>query len=85
MSEMIRKLRLEIDAIDDAMLKLLRSRLDLASKIGQIKSQNHQEVLDLQREEEILERLSCKGLLKKEQIALIYQAIFTLTKQIQEE
>lgn len=85
MSEVIEELRLEIDAIDDAILELLKSRFELASKIGQIKSQKHQDILDLQREEEILERLSRKGILKKEQITLIYQAIFASTKQVQEE
>lgn len=85
MSEVIEMLRLEIDAIDDAILKLLKSRFDLVSKIGQIKNQNDQDILDLQREEEILERLSRKGILKKEQVTLIYQAIFALTKQIQED
>lgn len=85
MSGMIEELRLEIDAIDDAILELLKSRFDLAGKIGQIKNQNKQEILDPQREEEILMRLSRKGILKREQIALVYQAIFALTKQIQEE
>lgn len=85
MSEVIEELRFKIDLIDDALLELLKCRLMLASQIGGIKNQSKQEVLDLQREEEILERLSRRGVLTREQIDLLYQAIFALTKQIQEE
>lgn len=85
MSKVIEELRFKIDLVDDALLELLKCRLILVSQIGKIKHQNQQEILDLQREEEILNRLSHRGVLTKEQIDGIYQAIFALTKQIQEE
>lgn len=85
MSGVIEELRFKIDRVDDALLELLKCRLILASQIGKIKNQSQQEVLDIQREEEILERLSRKEILTREQIEPIYQAIFALTKQIQEE
>lgn len=85
MSKAIEELRLKIDLIDDALLELLKCRLMLASEIGKIKNQTQQDVLDLRREKEIIERLSCAKVLEKDQINLIYQAIFALTKQVQGE
>lgn len=82
---MIENLRLEIDQIDDEIIRLLHHRLALASQIGKIKSQIQQEIKDFQREEAIIQRLESKGLLSKKQIQLIYQNIFLLTQQIQEE
>lgn len=85
MLEVIAKLRLQIDQIDDEILSLLAKRLRLASEIGKIKNQTQQSVIDSDREQEILERLSQKGELSKDQIAMIYRSIFSLTQQIQEE
>lgn len=82
---MIENLRSEIDQIDDEIVRLLHHRLVLASQIGKIKSQIQQEIKDPQREEAIIQRLESKGLLSKKQIQLIYQNIFLLTQQIQEE
>lgn len=82
---MIAKLRLQIDQIDDEILSLLAKRLRLALEIGKIKNQTQQSVIDSEREQEILERLSQKGELSKDQIVMIYRSIFSLTQQIQEE
>lgn len=78
-------LRSKIDKIDDEILKLLTERLSLASQIGEIKKQTSKDISDFEREEQIIERLSQKGNLTKEQITMIYQKIFLLTKQVQRE
>lgn len=84
MSALIKKLREQIDQLDDEILQLLSQRNQLALQIGQIKKQNHQEIRDIRREEEILKRLSLQKKLTYDEIVLVYGAIFTLTKQIQE-
>lgn len=85
MLEVIEELRSQIDGLDDAILGLLQKRLMIVSEIGEFKRQNQQTISNLQREEEILDRLSAKGILPREQIEPIYRAIFALTRQIQEE
>ncbi|WP_051420594.1 chorismate mutase [Helicobacter pametensis] len=85
MSSLISDLRSQIDAIDDEIVELLAHRLELASKIGVIKAQIQRQILDDAREEEILERLSQKGILRRDQIEMLYRQIFLLTKEIQEE
>lgn len=85
MPKIIQDLRSQIDRIDDEILELLSKRLNVASQIGAIKRKSSQKIDDIQREEEIIARLSQKGVLDEYQIKMIYQQIFLLTKQIQEE
>ena len=54
----INLLRKEIDRIDSQLINLLDQRFDLCIEIGQIKKETSSEVLNQNREIEILERLS---------------------------
>lgn len=85
MLEVIQDLRRQIDALDDEILELLARRISLANQIGEIKKHCKQEIKDKKREEEILRRLGLQNKLTRGQIDLIYEAIFALTQQIQEE
>ncbi|HPI98537.1 MAG TPA: chorismate mutase, partial [Synergistales bacterium] len=57
--KLLEELRKEIDFVDDAILDLLRKRMDIAEQIGQAKGGDP--VLDPVREKEVILRLERKG------------------------
>ncbi len=70
-AEKLKPLRERIDEIDEAILKLLAERLELAEKIGEIKKEYGLEIHVPEREREILERLLKKNRGKFPERALI--------------
>jgi chorismate mutase len=57
----IKNLRYEIDKLDLRMLKLLKQRIHVAEKIGKIKKSTSSDILDTQRESEIISNLLRTG------------------------
>ncbi len=53
----LQKLREQIDAIDDQLLELLNKRASHVLEIGHIKKQENRQILVLEREESIYQRL----------------------------
>ncbi len=56
----LKKLRGEIDSIDDQILRLVEKRREIAGRIGRLKKQNGLEVYDPVRENKIIEK-ACKN------------------------
>ncbi|MEZ0328101.1 MAG: prephenate dehydratase [Dissulfuribacterales bacterium] len=59
--EQLKALRSRIDAIDAELVSLLQERLSLAIKIGEIKGQVEQDVLDVTREREVITNILAKN------------------------
>jgi chorismate mutase/prephenate dehydratase len=55
--EEIKRLRAEIDVIDEEILRLLNKRAKLAKSIGEIKKQLNLEIHSPEREREVIDRL----------------------------
>ncbi len=83
--ENIKNFRDQIDNIDNKLMELLIKRFSIASKIGEIKNINKLKINDENREDEIIDRLSKEyvGALNRNQIASIYNPIYSISKQIQ--
>jgi len=81
----IERLRDEIDAIDSRLLELINQRLFLADKIGRIKAQNGNPVLDSKREHQLLDRLSDenRGRLSDRSLRHIFREIIAAAREIQ--
>ena len=86
MDKRILNLREEIDKIDEKIITLLKSRMDVSKKVGELKATLRIPVEDKGREEEIIQRLGelADGNLKEEQLIKIFTAVFKSSKQIQE-
>jgi monofunctional chorismate mutase len=86
MDKRILNLREEIDKIDEKIITLLKSRMDVSKKVGELKAALHIPVEDKGREEEIIQRLGelADANLKEEQLIKIFTAVFKSSKQIQE-
>ena len=85
MDKRILNLREEIDKLDEKIITLLKSRMDVSKKVGELKAVLHIPVEDKGREEEIIQRLGelAEGDLKEEQLIRIFTAVFKSSKQIQ--
>jgi chorismate mutase len=82
--EEIEILRKEIDKIDDKIVDLLNMRAEIVAEIGNIKRKIGLEVLNPQREEEILKRVKKKSiLLKNTSIEAIWKEILNACRLIQ--
>lgn len=81
----INSLRTEIDTIDDSILKLLISRMELVNHIGSLKKRDSTAIYHPDREKEIIDRLTNQptGLLKKAAIEAIYLEIFGVSRNLE--
>jgi chorismate mutase/prephenate dehydratase len=82
--EELRKLREEIDNIDDRFLDLLNQRGNIVLRIGDIKENLNLKVLQPQREREVIDRLKARStIIKDTSIEAIWNEIMSASKLIQ--
>ena len=85
--ENINSLRKKIDELDDQMIDLVVQRLAIAKEIGDIKETNGIEVIDPNRESQIINRITEKlaGTLEKKDITAIFDPIYSISKRLQKK
>jgi chorismate mutase/prephenate dehydratase len=78
-------IRRQIDTIDDAILEMINRRLNLAKRIGELKKDSGNRVVDSTRESEILRRLTAlnKGPLNPNVLHHIFIDIIAAARAIQ--
>ncbi|MHA8049911.1 prephenate dehydratase [Aquirufa sp. ROCK-SH2] len=81
----INELRNKIDKIDDSILELLVSRMEIVEEIGQLKRDSNGLIYHPDREKAIIERLCSKytGRLTKNAIEAIYLEIFGVSRNLE--
>jgi len=79
-------LRAEIDEIDEQILILINRRLLQGKRIGQIKEETDNPVLDRSREKQILDRLSAlnEGPLQNDVLQHLFSEMMAASRQIQQ-
>lgn len=76
--------RKAIDQIDDQLIALLRHRMEISLRVGELKGGS--KTVFLNREREIVERLAQhSGHLIREEITAIWQVLFGASRRIQDE
>ncbi|MFC1896352.1 prephenate dehydratase domain-containing protein, partial [Thermodesulfobacteriota bacterium] len=85
--EKLRRLREEIDRIDDAIVDLLNRRLNAASEIGRAKRQASLPITDETRERQILKRLEekNKGPMSAGTLRFLFSEIMAAARQVQDD
>jgi chorismate mutase/prephenate dehydratase len=83
--ENLEVLRSRIDRIDERILELLNERMEASTEIGSIKWSQDQDVVDNEREEAILRRLSSlnSGPLPEKTLRAVYREIFSGSRALQ--
>lgn len=78
---MLNEYRKQLDAIDDAIVRLFSERMDVIERIGSFKRENHMEAQDLAREAEMLNRL-CEKVDgdRSDAVRALYCAILAISK-----
>ena len=77
--------REQLNGIDSQLLFLLEKRFGFCKKIGVYKKQNNLPIEDMEREKQIIERLSKKTKLSREFIKDLFNLIFKESKKVQNE
>lgn len=82
----LNKLREEIDKIDNSIIKKLSKRKALSMKIGEIKSNTKQNIIDSQREKRLMqsyESLCDQYQLNPEFVKKLFKLIITNSRELQ--
>ncbi len=77
----INTLRDQIDALDDELMQLLEERFTIVEMIGQIKKREKHGVLDVSREESILNK--AKEYSHNQAISMIFKTLLSESKSLQ--
>jgi chorismate mutase len=87
-SEKIKNLRTDIDKLDQEILRILKQRINVTEKIGKIKKTHRSDILDKQRESEILSSLLAAGReygIDDGFISTLWRQIIDYSYKVQEE
>ncbi|MFX0083688.1 MAG: prephenate dehydratase [Candidatus Hodarchaeota archaeon] len=86
LKEELRKLREEINEVDDTIVELLNNRGNIVTKIGELKNKLNMKIFQPQREKEIIDRLKRKSIIyKNSSIEAIWKEIMSASQLIQGE
>ena len=83
--ERLLQLRKNIDRVDEELLKVLNRRARLVIEVGQIKQKENIQVLDPDREAQLMSRLSAlnDGPIEDEMLKDLFQSIIDILKKFQ--
>jgi len=82
----LQNLRLQINKIDDEMIRLFEQRMDVSAEIARYKRQHNIPAYDPVREQEILGNISRKvGEGRESSITALYSLLFELSRSEQEK
>jgi len=84
----LKKLRKEIDLIDNEILTLLNKRMEIVKKVGKLKNNTNAPIYRPEREKEIIDRLTelsnkQNGILTKDEIEAIFLEIFAISRSLE--
>jgi len=88
MEEKLKKLREEIDAIDNELIRLLNKRMQIVKRVGDLKNNTNAPVYRPEREKEIIQRLTKiskeeGGVLGYDEIEAIFLEIFAVSRMLE--
>ena len=84
----LKKLRKEIDLIDNEILTLLNKRMEIVKKVGELKNNTNAPIYRPEREKEIIDRLTKlskeqNGILNRDEIEAIFLEIFAISRSLE--
>lgn len=81
----LEELRMQLDEIDDRLVNLYESRMQVCREVGELKVNTGRKVFDRQREREKLEAVSAKvsGDFNKKGIQELYEQLMSMSRKLQ--
>lgn len=85
--EILEKLRVRLDEIDDQIVNLYEQRMEICAHVGEYKIQTGKKVLDRQREKEKLENVAGKASnpFNKKGVTELYEQLMSMSRKLQYE
>ena len=88
MEKELKKLRDEIDKIDNEILTLLNKRMGIVKKVGELKNNKNAPIYRPEREKEIIDRLTNlskkqNGILGRDEIEAVFLEIFAISRSLE--
>lgn len=80
---MLKEYRKEIDEIDNAIINLLVERSEVVKKVKDYKLENNIEILDANREDQIIDRIVNMNLEIEDDVIAIFELMMSLSKKRQ--
>jgi len=82
---MLNKYRKKIDKIDKKLIKLFEKRMDVVKSLGEYKKENNLEIIDIEREKEILKNrvMLTKKAEYKEYTLEFFESLMKVSKKLQ--
>lgn len=80
---MLKEYRKEIDEIDNAIINLLVERSEVVKKVKEYKLENNIEILDANREDQIIDRIVNMNLEIEDDVIAIFELMMSLSKKRQ--
>jgi len=84
--EELELLRKQIDEIDEKLVELFESRMELATRIGAIKEEKGLEILNSRREEEVVKKniMLLKNSELSQELEIFFKSVMDSSKRIQQ-
>lgn len=86
--EKLSDLRKEVDRLDEEILRLLKERLDIVKRIGEMKAREKIPVWDPAREKEVLRKIQEKAQrlgINPKDVEAVYREVIGMSRRVQEE
>lgn len=82
---MLDNYRSQINQIDDQILQLLDQRFSVTKKVGEYKRENNIEVLNQNREQQIIDKIIGMNLTNEKEVLEMYKFLMDVSKRQQDE
>lgn len=81
----LKDIRVEIDEIDEQIAELFKRRMECSVKVAEYKKANNQSILNIEREEQVLDKAEKNGGEYGRYIRMLYKNIIELSRDLQYE
>lgn len=82
---MLDNYRNQINEIDDQLIQLLDQRFSVTKKVGDYKRENQIEVLNQNREQQIIDKITGLNLTNEKEVLEMYKLLMDVSKRQQHE
>ena len=77
------EVRIQLSEIDKKIKPLLDERFNLSIKVGNIKKKQNLQILDTNRQEQIISDIISSDIINKQEVVELYEYIFSISRKVQ--
>ena len=77
------EVRIQLSEIDKKIKPLLDERFNLSIKVGNIKKKQNLQILDTNRQEQIISDIISSDIINKQEVVELYEYILSISRKVQ--